>query len=1114
MHHSLSRPGRRRSAHAAGLAMLLAATAAVAPASAAEEESAPPAVAVAADFDQQLGCAGDWAPDCDQAQMRHRPDGKWSLTARLTAGTYSYKAALDKSWAVNYGLNATLGGANIPLTVPAGGAEVTFVYDPVTHWVTDTLTTTLVTAVGDFQSELGCDQDGATDCLASWLTDPDGDGIATFTTTGLPAGTYQARPALGLPAAAEGTRTSFTVATDGAATTFSYSASSKVLDVYRGPAKPSLAPRSAYWLAPDLIAWDLGTRPEDGTYQLAAAPGGGLAAGGTGITGGTVIPLTRDPQGLPQNIRKQYPHLAGLGALRVPAKWAGTARDLLKGQVAVAALDTDGNLTTATGLQTQGVLDALYADRASKAELGPGFRGDRPTLSLWAPTATGVSVELYDTPTSTAHRTVKLALDPRSGVWSVRGDRSWKGLYYRYQVTVWAPAVHKVVTNQVTDPYSLSLSADSRRSQIVDLADRTTAPQGWESTRSPKAPGPEREQIQEIHVRDFSVADENLPAGKRGTYLAFTDPKSGGMKHLRDLVASGVTTVQLLPVFDFAGTAEVRADQAAPDCDLPSMAPDSPQQQECVASTQARDGYNWGYNPYHFTVPEGAYATRPDGSDRIIQFRQMVQALHRAGLRVVMDVVYNHTAAAGQAPDSVLDQVVPGYYQRLDATGTVTRDSCCADTAPEYAMMNKLVVDSVTTWAKHYRIDGFRFDLMGLDPKQTMLDVQSSLARLTPARHGIDGKKSYLYGEGWDYGIVAGDARFEQATQKNMAGTGIGTFNDRLRDGVRGGGISDADPRRQGFGSGLFTHPNGADVNGPLQQQKTRLLKDMDLVKLGLTGNLADYTFTTSDGTRRTGAQIDYNGNPAGYTATPAEAVNYVEAHDNHTLYDAYAHKLPSDTTPTQRSRLQALALATTTLSQSPSMAQGGTDLLRSKSLDHNSYDSGDWFNAIQWDCRHGNGFGRGLPLAESNSAQWPYAKPLLADPALTPGCTTIKAAAAQYQQFLKIKKSTPLFALKNARDVQKRLSFPLSGTADEVPGVITQHLDGKGLGTYRSVTVIYNATGTVQQQTVKSLAGSGQVLHPVQKQGQDGTVKRSAFAPRNGTFTIPAHSVAVFVQR
>ncbi len=1092
---------------------LVAGTAALPGFAAATDTPQPTAVAVASDFDSQLGCAGDWSPDCDEAQMRLRADGTWALTARLTAGTYSYKAALDRSWAVNYGLNAALGGANIPLSVPADGAEVTFVYDPVTHWITDTLNTTLATALGSFQSELGCASDTDPSCLASWLTDPDGDGIATFTTTRLPAGTYTAQPGLGLPARATGDQSTFTVAADGAETTFGFSTASKTLSVYPGKPKPSLAPRSGYWLTPDLIAWDTTANPSGTTYQLATAPDGGLAAGGTGISGGTAIPLQYDAKGLPEALKKKYPHLAKLGALRVPAAWAAKASDLVKGQSAIAAINPGGQLVNATGLQTAGVLDALYAAKAKEASLGPVFHGGQPALSLWAPTAQSVSVELYDTPASTTARIVPLALDRDTGVWAVRGEKSWKGLYYRYQVKVWAPAAQRTVTNAVTDPYSLSLSANSQRSQIVDLDDRTTAPQGWEKSHAPKALPLEKQQIQEVHIRDFSTADDGVPADKRGTYLAFTEPGSLGMKHLRGLKAAGVTTVQLLPAFDFAGTAELRADQSTPACDMASMAPDSPEQQACVASTQARDAYNWGYNPQHFTVPEGAYATTPDGTDRIVQFRQMVKALHEAGLSVVMDVVYNHTAAAGQDTASVLDKIVPGYYQRLDATGAVTRDSCCADTAPENAMMNKLVVDSVTTWAKQYRIDGFRFDLMGLDPKQTMLDVKSSLARLTPGRDGINGKASLLYGEGWDYGIVANDARFEQATQRNMAGTGIGTFNDRLRDGARGGGISDADPRRQGFASGLYTAPNGADANGTPEQQKARLLHDMDLVKIGLTGNLARYTFTTSDGTRRTGAQIDYNGQPAGYTASPGEAVNYVEAHDNLALYDALAYKLAPTTSPADRARLQALALATSTLSQSPSMAQGGTDLLRSKSLDHNSYDSGDWFNAIQWDCNNGNGFGRGLPLAESNNAQWPLAKPLLADPELRPGCTEINTATAQFRQYLAIKKSTPLFSLGTAGAIQQRLTFPLSGTAGEKPGVITQHLDGRGLGTYRSVTVVYNATPNAQTQTVNSLAGTRQDLHPVQSGGSDPVVKQAAFDRATGTFTVPACTVAVFVQ-
>jgi pullulanase/glycogen debranching enzyme len=214
------------------------------------------------------------------------------------------------------------------------------------------------------------------------------------------------------------------------------------------------------------------------------------------------------------------------------------------------------------------------------------------------------------------------------------------------------------------------------------------------------------------------------------------------------------------------------------------------------------------------------------------------------------------------------------------------------------------------------------------------------------------------------------------------------------------------------------------------------------------------------------------------------------------------------------RSRLQALSLATTALSQGPSIVQAGSDLLRSKSLDKNSFDSGDWFNAIHWDCTTGNGFGRGLPAAASNSAFWQYAKPLLADPKLVADCQAQQSTSALYQQFTAIKASSPLFSLPTAAEVQQRLSFPLSGTAGEVPGVITMHLDGTGLDTYRSVTVVFNATPSTQTQTLASLAGTRQSLHPVQADGSDPVVKSASFDPATGTFHIPAESVAVFVER
>ena len=292
------------------------------------------------------------------------------------------------------------------------------------------------------------------------------------------------------------------------------------------------------------------------------------------------------------------------------------------------------------------------------------------------------------------------------------------------------------------------------------------------------------------------------------------------MRHLRQLARSGLNTVHLLPVNDIATIEERRSEQQEPACDLAALPPDSEQQQECVAAVAERDGFNWGYDPLHYTTPEGSYATNPEGTPRTRQFRRMVQGLNGAGLRVVIDVVYNHTPASGQDPKSILDRLVPGYYQRLSpSTGQVETSTCCANTATEHAMMEKLMIDSVVTWAKQYKLDGFRFDLMGHQPKSAMEKVRRALDRLTLAKDGVDGRRIYLYGEGWNFGEVADNARFVQASQLEMAGTGIGTFNDRLRDAVRGGGPFDENPRIQGFASGQYTDPNGDPINGSPAEQ-------------------------------------------------------------------------------------------------------------------------------------------------------------------------------------------------------------------------------------------------------------------------------------------------------
>ncbi|MER6254071.1 pullulanase-type alpha-1,6-glucosidase [Streptomyces sp. NPDC001584] len=849
-----------------------------------------------------------------------------------------------------------------------------------------------------------------------------------------------------------------------------------------------LTKSQAVWIDRDTLAWNAPAAAA--SVQLLASREGAVKAENGTLTGRAQW-LRLDKAELTAAQKQKFPHLATYGAYTVDPRDRDRVREALRGQLVASARAANGAVLAATGVQLAGVLDDLYATTAS---LGPVFKDGRPTLSVWAPTAQQVSLELDG-------RTVAMRRDDATGVWSVRGERSWTGKPYRYDVTVWAPSTRQVVRNLVTDPYSTALTADSVHSLVVDLADPKLAPPGWKSLRKP-APVPfTSAQIQELHIRDFSVADRTTT--HPGQYLAFTDTASAGMRHLRDLAAAGTSYVHLLPAFDIGTIPEKAADRTEPACDLKVYAPDSQEQQACVAAAAAKDAYNWGYDPLHYTVPEGSYASDPNGTARTVEFRRMVQSLNGSGLRTVMDVVYNHTVAAGQADKSVLDRIVPGYYQRLLADGSVATSTCCANTAPENAMMGRLVVDSIVTWAKEYKVDGFRFDLMGHHPKANILAVRTALDALTVAKDGVDGKKIVLYGEGWNFGEIADDARFVQATQKNMAGTGIATFSDRARDAVRGGGPFDEDPRVQGFASGLFTAPNASPANGTAEQQKARLLHAQDLIKVGLSGNLASYAFTDTTGRRIKGSELDYNGAPAGYAAAPGDALAYADAHDNESLADALTYKLPPATSNADKARMQVLAMATATLSQGPALSQAGTDLLRSKSLDRNSYDSGDWFNAIHWDCQDGNGFGRGLPPAADNAPKWPYAKPLLAGPA--PTCTDIGATAAAYRDLLRIRTSEPDFALTTTDAVQSRLAFPLSGK-DETPGVITMTLG--------DLVVVFNAAPTGRAQRVPALAGTAYRLHPVQAAGSDATVKQSAYDAKTGEFTVPARTVSVFTRR
>jgi len=1084
----------------------------------------PRSVTVAGDLESEIGCPGDWQPECAKAHLRlDSKDGIWkgTFSGLPPGGKFQYKAALDDSWTENYGDGGKRDGSNIAVTVPASGT-VSFYYDPSTHWITSDAQGPIVTAPGSAQSELGCPGDWSPDCMRPWLQDPDGDGVFTFSTAKIPAGSYEVKAAQGLSWAESygvggqpgGANIGYTVPA-GAIVTFSYVLATHVLTVKASASTSAdLTQSKAQWLNPRVLAWDLPAEGSQYHYRLHYAPTGGMAIDATSVTGGGWIELARSPAGLPALLRSQHPNLAGYDALYLPDYAARDQRLLQRivtGQVVVAAYDDAGKLVDATGVQLPWMLDALY-HRATSAVLGPVWNGSSPKVAVWAPTAT--SVELLLTPAgSTVQQRIQMRRDG-SGVWFAYGTPGWKNARYLYAVTVYVPSTGRIERNVVTDPYSVALTMNSTASVLADLSDPALKPPGWDRLPKPALPQPSDTSVYELQLRDFSISDPTVPAAQRGTYLAFTNPNTAGMRHLKALAGAGMNTLHLLPVFDIATIQENRSQQQQPRCDLAALtaaAPAGEQQQACTSAVADTDGFNWGYDPLHYTAPEGSYATNPDGPARSKEFRQMVASINGTGLRVVMDVVYNHTAAAGQDDKSILDKVVPGYYQRLSASGALETSTCCPNTATEHAMMNKLTVDSILTWAKQYKVDGFRFDLMGHMPKQTILDVRSALDRLTPARDGVDGKKIYLYGEGWDFGEVAGNALFQQATQANMAGTGVGTFNDRIRDSVRGGGPFDDNPGKQGFGNGLLTDPNGSGVNGSAEEQKAALLLDQDRIKVGLVGNLADYSMVDSAGNPVRGKDIDYNGAPTGYTAQPSETINYVDAHDNETLFDALTYKLPTGTPMADRVRMNTLSLATVALGQGPMFWHAGVDMLRSKSLDRDSYNSGDWFNRIDWTGQQST-FGSGLPPKATNAAKWEFMRPLLANPLLKPGPTDIAAATAAAQDLLKLRFSSPLFRLGDAATIGQKVSFLTSGP-NQTPGVIAMQIDDR-VGADRDpklkrIVVVFNASPGPQTIAV---TGAGALrLSQLQAGGSDPVVRQSTIGA--SSVTVPGRTVAVFVE-
>lgn len=509
------------------------------------------------------------------------------------------------------------------------------------------------------------------------------------------------------------------------------------------------------------------------------------------------------------------------------------------------------------------------------SDLGATYTPQATAFRVWAPTAKHVDVLLFQT----GHREESprvIAMHPGGkGTWTLNVAGDLCHHYYRYRVT------HKDKAQPVeaVDPYAVAVGANGNRAMIVDL--RETDPADWSRDHKPAFEHPVDAIIYEVHVRDFSI---HATAGSnyRGTYkgLAARGTKGpGGIKtgvdHLREL---GVTHVHLLPIADFAS----------------------------IDETKKSKQYNWGYDPKNYNVPEGSYATDPyDGRTRVREFKEMVRDLHRAGIRVVLDVVYNHTY---HSADSHFHHLVPGYYHRQDKQGPFSNGSGCGnEVASDRSMVRKMMIDSLVYWAREYHVDGFRFDLMGLHDLTTMKLIRKALDAVDPS--------IILYGEGW----TGGDSPlpWDQRAMKTNVGQldRIAAFNDTLRDAIKGH---------------VANHHEGGFVQGTPEREER--------LKTGIVASVRHPQIKYPEGDLWSGP----------WAREPYHCVSYNSCHDNHTLWDKLRITTPG-MKEADRLRMYKLAAAITLTSQGLAFIHAGEEMVRTKKGHENSYNLPDAINAIDW---------------------------------------------------------------------------------------------------------------------------------------------------------------------
>ncbi|KTF13225.1 alpha-1,6-glucosidase domain-containing protein [Pseudoalteromonas sp. H105] len=808
----------------------------------------------------------------------------------------------------------------------------------------------------------------------------------------------------------------------------------------------------------------------------------------------------------------KVPHLADWTAYQ--GNWdADAAKQLIKQQLVLAGYDVDGKLLEATFVQTAKALDALYTvgeSDANEAMLGVHYNNNAIDVSVWAPTANDMMITIFDAD-KTQVDTSAMTFDSNTGIWSISLDSKYDRHYFRFAFDVYHPTTKAIESLWSTDPYSLNVSSNGLYSQLINLSDDDTKPEGWDTRIVPTITNPEDAIIYEGHVRDFSVRDQSVSEANRGKYLAFTELESVPMQHLKQLADKGLTHFHLLPVTDI-GTIEEDTEQRVEITDtlgklcerindeadackienksstivdiMQSYLPGSDDAQALASAMRDLDGFNWGYDPHHFIAPEGSYASSSEGIARVKETRAMVQSLQEVGLRVVLDVVYNHTTSSGIWEKSVFDKLVPGYYHRYnEVSGAIERSTCCENTATEHVMMDKFVSDSMVILARDFGYDSFRFDVMGHMPKSSILAAREAVQAVDP--------DNYFYGEGWDFGEVANNRLFTQAKQADMAGSEVGTFNDRIREAVRGGAMFSNNP-----------------TDGNLAEQ--------DTLRLSLAGNLQNYILKDFKGNSAKGNSFSWNTQPTAYALDPADSINYVSKHDNETLWDQLQYKHASSMSIEQRVRAHNMALSIPLMSQGIVFMQLGADLLRSKSMDRDSYNAGDWFNAVDL-TKENNNWNIGLPNAEKNQEKWSEIMPISANADAQAMPQDIAYAGDVFQEFLAIRSASPLFRLTTEQAVIDRVGFHNVGK-NQQHGLIVMSLDdGQGLddldAQFDALVVMVNATEQTLSHTVPTAAGFE--LHPLLKDSVDSSMSGASFAASevDGTFTVPAYTMAVFVK-